>query len=59
MLDKIERLAEIKQNRHYRFDIEVDGGVNVKTAHQIVQAGATVLVAGAAISTRPKAWPRP
>lgn len=54
MLSKIERLFKIKQERELHFDIEVDGGINVNTAAQVVQAGANVLVAGAAIFSAPE-----
>jgi ribulose-phosphate 3-epimerase len=33
-------------------DIEVDGGIAVATAQRVVQAGANVLVAGAAVFAR-------
>jgi ribulose-phosphate 3-epimerase len=49
MLGKIARLhTEIKQ-RGLGVEIEVDGGINTATAPRVVKAGATVLVAGAAV----------
>lgn len=49
-LDKIARLRRLLDSRGLtRIDISVDGGIDVVTAPQVVQAGATVLVAGAAI----------
>jgi ribulose-phosphate 3-epimerase len=50
VLDKIRRLRQLidAQNRS-GIEIEVDGGVNRETAAQVVEAGATVLVAGSAI----------
>jgi ribulose-phosphate 3-epimerase len=35
-------------------DIEVDGGIDVRTAPIVVEAGANVLVAGSAIFARPE-----
>jgi ribulose-phosphate 3-epimerase len=43
-LDKIRTLAAHKPR--FSFDIEVDGGVNAKTAGAVVAAGADILVAG-------------
>jgi len=43
--DKIRRLREIAPD----VEIEVDGGVDIKTAPLVVAAGATVLVAGSAV----------
>ena len=49
MLAKIERLKQIIDSRSLNCEIEVDGGINVKTAKMCVQAGANVLVAGSDI----------
>lgn len=48
-LPKIAQLADLKSNNNYTYEIEVDGGVNVNTIKQCVDAGAEVLVAGSAI----------
>ena len=48
-LDKIKRLAELRQELGLAFRIEVDGGVTRETVSRIVQAGAELLVAGNAI----------
>jgi ribulose-phosphate 3-epimerase len=48
-LDKIRRLAEIRQELGLAFKIEVDGGVAHDTIAQVVQAGAELLVAGNAV----------
>ena len=48
--EKIARLRSLLDKRNLsHVDIEVDGGVSPQTAPDIVKAGATVLVAGAAI----------
>lgn len=49
MLPKIARLAAMRAAGGYRFDIEVDGGINAQTARQVIGAGADVLVAGSAV----------
>jgi ribulose-phosphate 3-epimerase len=48
-LDKIRRLAELRQELGLAFRIEVDGGVAHDTVERIVQAGAELLVAGNAV----------
>ncbi|MCW8834814.1 MAG: ribulose-phosphate 3-epimerase [Rhodospirillales bacterium] len=46
-LDKIKRIREMIGSR--QIELEVDGGVNPKTAKSVVEAGADVLVAGSAV----------
>lgn len=53
-LGKIRRLAEGMREQSLNVDLEVDGGISPKTAPRVVQAGATVLVAGSAIFTAPE-----
>lgn len=53
VLRKIEALSALKAARGLAFDIEVDGGVNEKTAPLCRAAGATVLVAGSAVFGAP------
>ena len=48
-LEKIRRLAELRQEMGLAFRIEVDGGVAHDTVAQVVQAGADLLVAGNAV----------
>jgi ribulose-phosphate 3-epimerase len=48
-LDKIRRLAQMREERGLAFRIEVDGGVAHDTVARIVQAGADLLVAGNAV----------
>lgn len=49
VVPKIKRLNELREKHQYRFEIEIDGGVNTETAKQCVDAGADVLVAGSAV----------
>ena len=48
-LHKIKRLAELRRQRGLNFRIEVDGGVDLNTVSEVVQAGAEILVAGNAV----------
>jgi len=45
-LNKIKRLAEMRQERGLNFAIEIDGGVNHANLREIVQAGCNWMVAG-------------
>lgn len=49
MLQKISRLRAMIEGRGLDVDIEVDGGVDDRTAPQCIQAGANVLIAGTTI----------
>lgn len=46
---KVARLRRILDDYGYEAEIQVDGGVNASTAQMMVEAGATVLVAGSAV----------
>ncbi|WP_258087988.1 ribulose-phosphate 3-epimerase [Weissella fangxianensis] len=46
MLEKIATLDQIKREKGYDFDIEIDGGANDETTKMAYDAGATVAVAG-------------
>ena len=48
-LDKVKTLREEITKRGLDVDIQVDGGINNKTAADAVSAGANVLVAGSAV----------
>ncbi|HZR44185.1 MAG TPA: ribulose-phosphate 3-epimerase [Ktedonobacteraceae bacterium] len=48
-LPKIAHLRQIINQHNLPCDIEVDGGINVHTIPQVVQAGANLLVAGSAV----------
>ena len=45
-LDKVRQLADLRQKQGYSYLIEVDGGVNDKTAADCLAAGADILVSG-------------
>jgi ribulose-phosphate 3-epimerase len=48
-VDKVRRLKAMVDARGLSTEIEVDGGINAETARRVVEAGATVLVAGSYI----------
>ena len=47
--DKIRRMREIAIERNLDIDIEVDGGINDKNIHTVLEAGANVIVMGSSI----------
>lgn len=53
VLPKIKNLRHVREERSFSFEIAVDGGINEETAGEVVQAGASVLVAGTAIFHAP------
>jgi ribulose-phosphate 3-epimerase len=48
-MEKVSRAATWNQSHEHKIDIEVDGGINPKTAQISVENGANVLVAGTSI----------
>lgn len=48
-LEKIHIVSEKIKQAARSIELEVDGGINSQTAPQVIQAGATILVAGTAI----------
>jgi ribulose-phosphate 3-epimerase len=50
-LPKISELREWLDEEKLTADLEVDGGINAKTAPHVVGAGANILVAGSAVFT--------
>lgn len=51
---RISRLRQLIQQRNPKCELEVDGGIDAKTAPTAVQAGANVLVIGSAIYRAPE-----
>lgn len=52
-LRKIEEVARFKEKYNKDLIIEVDGGVNLQNAREIISAGANALVAGNAVFSSP------
>jgi ribulose-phosphate 3-epimerase len=53
VVPKIRHISRLIRERGLPVEIEVDGGVDVRTAPQVVAAGATLLVAGSAVFGQP------
>ncbi len=49
MMPKIVKLREECKRRNLPMDIQVDGGISLKTVETVAEAGANILVAGSAI----------
>tara|TARA_B100000989_G_scaffold156909_1_gene117192 strand:- start:9732 stop:10391 length:660 start_codon:yes stop_codon:yes gene_type:complete len=49
VLDKIKKLKEIKKDNNFKYDIEVDGGINFSNSKDVITAGADILVSGTTI----------
>jgi len=49
MLDKVRWFHEIKSEKGYAYEIQVDGGVNLQNIHRFLDAGVENLVAGSAV----------
>lgn len=49
MVDKIDKLKKYIEQNNIEIDIEVDGGINLRTAEAVKSVGANILVSGTAI----------
>ena len=49
VIKKIEMLRIIKEEKNYKYDIEVDGGINFVNSKDVINAGANILVSGTTI----------
>ena len=49
MTEKLSKLKKYIDENNIEIDIEVDGGINLRTAEEVKKAGANILVAGTAI----------
>ncbi len=49
VLEKIELLKKIRDEKKYEYDIEVDGGINFENSKSVINAGANILVSGTTI----------
>ena len=48
-LGKLQRLRKEIDTRHLSVELEVDGGVKLDNVHRVIEAGASVVVAGSAV----------
>lgn len=53
LVDKVRRLRRMIDERGLRVSIEIDGGIDLTNAAEVVAAGAEILVAGSAIFAQP------
>ena len=53
-LTKITKLEELRIEKGFKFEIEIDGGINNKTSKLCIDKGADVLVAGSYIYNSPE-----
>ena len=49
LFDKIKTARAMIEKQEHHIDLQIDGGINLKTAKQCIAAGANVLVAGTAV----------
>lgn len=49
VLPKIRKLREMIKTRNLSAEIEVDGGIKLDNVHEVIRAGANVIVAGSAV----------
>ena len=49
VLNKIKKLKKLKEKYNFKFDIEVDGGINFSNSKSVIMAGANILVSGTTI----------
>ena len=49
VLSKIKKLKKLKEKYNFKFDIEVDGGINFSNSKSVIMAGANILVSGTTI----------
>ena len=46
---KIKQLSDIRKERGYAFEIEVDGGINLDNLQTVLDAGCDIVVAGSSV----------
>ena len=51
-LNNVRGLKEYRDNHGLAFDIEIDGGINLENAEEVVSAGADILVAGSSVFSK-------
>ena len=49
VIKKIEKLDDLKKEKNFKYDIEVDGGINFSNSKEVIKAGANILVSGTTI----------
>ncbi len=49
VIKKIKKLDDLKREKNFKYDIEVDGGINFSNSKEVIKAGANILVSGTTI----------
>ena len=49
VLTKVKELKKIQDEKGFKFDIEIDGGINFDNFKSAIEAGANILVSGTTI----------
>ena len=49
VLEKIKELKKIRDQQNFKFDIEIDGGINFDNNKLAIEAGANILVSGTTV----------
>ena len=49
VLIKIKKLNELRNEKSFNFDIQIDGGINFENSKKAIEAGANILVSGTTI----------
>ena len=51
-LEKIRELKRLKLENNYKYDIQIDGGINLDNLRDVIEAGANCIVAGSSILSK-------
>ena len=49
VLNRYSNFEKLKDDKNYKYDIEVDGGINFSNSKDVINAGANILVSGTTI----------
>ena len=49
VVNKISELDDIRKTNNFKFEIEVDGGIDFTNSKKVINAGANILVSGTTI----------
>ena len=49
VVNKISELDDIRKTNNFKFEIEVDGGIDFTNSKEVINAGANILVSGTTI----------
>lgn len=48
-LDKVRELKKIKDEKGYKYDIQIDGGITLDNVREVIEAGVNCVVAGSSV----------